>query len=86
MGVGVVETLSACVEVIGGNSSSGEISFCGDGVALGVAVIPGVGGLTGFDSVADGESDLRAATGEDFDFGFAVGFGVGVCALRSMPR
>ncbi|PYK32216.1 MAG: hypothetical protein DME57_00695 [Verrucomicrobia bacterium] len=86
LGVGVGETVSAGVDRTGGNSSSGEISFCGDGVPRGVAVLLGVGDFAAFDGVAEGAGDLRAADGEDFDFGVAVGFGVGVCALRSTPR
>ncbi len=86
IGVEVGETLSTGVDIIGGNSSSGEVSFCGDGVATGVAVLLGVGDFAAADGVADGLDDLRAADGEDFDFGVAVGFGVGICALRSTLR
>jgi hypothetical protein len=46
----------------------------------------GVGDVAVFDGVADGLADPRVAGGEDFDFSLAVGFGVGVCALRSTPR
>jgi len=86
IGVEVGETLSTGVDVIGGNSSSGEISFRGDGVARGVAVLLGVGDVAALDGVADAVGDRRAVDAEDFDFGVAVGFGVGVCALRSTPR
>jgi hypothetical protein len=55
-------------------------------VLEGVAVLLGVGDLTAFDGVADGVGNLRAAGGEDSDFGLGGGFGVGVCAPRSTPR
>jgi hypothetical protein len=86
LGVGVEEMLSTGVDRTGGNSSSGEVSFCGDGVPRGVAVLLGVGDFAAFEGDAEGGGDLRAADGEDFDFGVAVGFGVEVCALRSTPR
>jgi hypothetical protein len=74
------EILSAWVEDIGGSSSSGELSFWGDGVVRGVALLAGAGDFTALDEVADGVGDLRASA-RDFDLGAGVGFGVGVWAL-----
>jgi hypothetical protein len=76
VGVGAGVTLSLPAEDVGDVCAAGEISFCGDGVLLGVA------DFAAFDSV--GVGDLRATDGEEFDFG--VGVGAGVCALRSTPR
>jgi len=67
-GVGAGRTLSLPVEDIGDDCAAGEISFCGDGVLLGVA------DFSAFDGV--GVGDLRA--GEEFDFGVGVGRGAGV--------
>ena len=69
--------LSLAAEGIGDVCAAGGISFCGDGVLLGVA------DFAAFDSV--GVGDLRASDGEGFDFGVGVGLGTGVCALRSTP-
>jgi hypothetical protein len=77
-GVGAGGTLSLPAEDIGDDCAAGEISFCGDGVLLGVA------DFAAFDSV--GVGDLRAPAVETFDFGVGVGLGVGVCVLRSTPR
>ena len=82
VGVEVGDTLSVRVADIGDNSSSGEASFCGDGVLLGVGDFAAFDGVT----VGVGVRDLGGSAGEDFDFGVDVGFGVGVCALRSTPR
>ncbi|HWY50158.1 MAG TPA: hypothetical protein VNW72_01620 [Chthoniobacterales bacterium] len=76
--VGVGGTvLFAAGEDVGDGCAAGEISFCGDGVLLGVADV------AAFDSV--GVGDLRAPDGVDFGFGVGVGRGGGVCALRSTP-
>jgi hypothetical protein len=77
-GVGAGRMLSLPAEDIGDDCAAGEISFCGDGVLLGVA------DFAAFDGV--GVGDLRAPDAEDFDFGVVVGLGAGVCALRSTPR
>jgi len=71
-------TLSLPAEDMGDDCDAGEISFCGDGVLLGVA------DFAAFDGV--GVGDLRAPDGEEFGFGVGVGLGAGVCALRSTPR
>ena len=55
---------------MGDDCAGGEISFCGDGVLLGIA------DFAAFDSV--GVGDLRAPDGEEFDFGVGVGLGAGV--------
>jgi len=78
VGVGAGETLLLPAEDIGDACAAGEISFCGDGVLLGVA------DFAAFDGV--GVADLRAPDGEEFGFGVGVGLGAGVCALRSTPR
>ena len=74
--VGAGVTLLLDTEDVG---VAGETSFCGD------VVLPGVADVAAFDGV--GVGDLRAPDGELFDFGVAlgVGFGTGVCALRSTP-
>ena len=76
-GIGVGETLSLAAEDVGDACATGEVSFCGDGVLLGVA------DFSAFDGVVVG--DLRAPDGELFDFGVGVGLGTGVCSLRSTP-
>jgi hypothetical protein len=75
-GVGVGVTLSLPTD---DDRAAGEISFCGEGVLLGVADV------AAFDGV--GVGDLRAPDGELFDFGVGVGvgLGIGVCSLRSTP-
>ena len=72
-GVGVGVTLSLPTD---DDRATGEVSFCGEGVPLGVA------DFSAFDGVGVGE--LRAPDGELFDFGVGVGVGLGtgVCALR----
>jgi hypothetical protein len=79
VGVGVGVTLSLPAEDVGDDRAAGEISFCGDGVLLGVA------DFAAFDGV--GVGDLRAPGCDDFDFGVGVGVGLGtgVCSLRSTP-
>jgi hypothetical protein len=79
VGVGVGDTLSLAGEDTGDACAAGEISFCGEGVPLGVA------DFSAFDGVGVGE--LRAPDGELFNFGVAVGVGrgTGVCSLRSTP-
>ena len=78
--VGAGETLSLPTEDIGDDCAAGEVSFCGDGVLLGVADFSAADGV--------GVGDLRGLGGEDFGFGagVGVGLGAGVCALRSTPR
>jgi hypothetical protein len=75
-GVGVGVTLSLPTD---DDRAAGEISFCGEGVLLGVADV------AAFDGV--GVGDLRAPGCDDFDFGVGVGVGLGtgVCSLRSTP-
>jgi hypothetical protein len=75
-GVGVGVTLSLPTD---DDRATGEVSFCGEGVPLGVA------DFSAFDGV--GVGDLRAPGCDDFDFGvaFGVGRGTGVCSLRSTP-
>ena len=77
-GVGEGVTLSPRGEGVGVDVGAAEVSFCGDGVLLGVADFVGLEGV--------GVGDLRVPGDEDFGFGVAVGLGTGVCALRSMPR
>ena len=62
---------------MGDDCAAGEISFCGEGVVLGVA------DCGAFDAV--GVGDLLTPDGVDFGFGVGVGRGAGVCALRSTP-
>jgi hypothetical protein len=75
-GVGVGLTLPLPTD---DDRATGEVSFCGDGVLLGVADV------AAFDGV--GVGDLRAPGCDDFDFGVGVGVGLGtgVCSLRSTP-
>ena len=47
-------------------------------------MVVGAGDFAALEDVA-GAGDLRGKA-EDFDFGADVGFGVGVCAVRSTPR
>jgi hypothetical protein len=75
-GVGAGVTLSLNAEDVGDACTAGEISFCGEGVLLGVADVGG------FDGVGVGDLRTLAAV----DFGVGVGLGAGVCALRSTPR
>ena len=71
-GVGVGVTLSLPTD---DDRATGDVSFCGEGVPLGVA------DFSAFDGV--GVGDLRAPDGELFDFagGVGVGRGTGVCSL-----
>ncbi len=48
-------------------------------------MVLGAGDFVTFDDAADDAGDLRGDA-EDFGFAADVGFGVGVCALRSTPR
>lgn len=48
-------------------------------------MVVGAGDFAALEEVADGAGDLRADA-EAFGFGADVGFGVGVCAVRSTPR
>jgi len=78
VGVGEGDTIGVETEAVGDNS--GEVSFCGEGVGL------GVGDTAAFVAAGATVGDLCAAD-EGFFFAVAggVGFGVGVCALRSTP-
>lgn len=80
--VGVGEGDAVAVETEGVGDDSGEVSFCGESIGL------GVGDAVAFVGVAVTVGDLRSVEADGFFFGVAVGvgFGVGVCALRSTPR
>ena len=80
--VGEGETVSVGTGDTAGNFSPGEAVPSGDGC---VAVLVGLGDAAVFDRPATGVRDLDGDS-EDLGFVTTAGLGVGVSALRSIPR